>query len=137
MMLSGCEFQGFPIVSSLQEMHLVGYAGNPELLYAIRQAKHKTMSGSSSCLFLEPSDITELTKALDLRPWMDRTPFTLHPRYPISLVLEMFKKLGLRYVLITKRGKLCGIITKKDLLRHLQFIKEPIKYAETEFRETG
>jgi len=32
----------------------------------------------------------------------------------------MFKKLGLRYVLVSQRGVLSGIITKKDILQHIR-----------------
>jgi signal-transduction protein with cAMP-binding, CBS, and nucleotidyltransferase domain len=39
---------------------------------------------------------------------------------PVSLVFDMFKKLGLRYILVAHRGVLNGIITKKDILQHIQ-----------------
>lgn len=32
----------------------------------------------------------------------------------------MFKKLGLRYLLVSQRGLLLGVITKKDILQHIQ-----------------
>nr|VZI53476.1 unnamed protein product [Spirometra erinaceieuropaei] len=38
----------------------------------------------------------------------------------METVLDFFRKLGLRQVLVTKNGRLLGIITKKDVLRHLQ-----------------
>ena len=37
----------------------------------------------------------------------------------MNTVFEMFKKLGLRYVLITDRGVLMGVVTKKDILQHI------------------
>ena len=139
-MLSESGYQGFPIVSSLQEMYLVGYAGKAELLYAIKRAKDSLMSGNSICLFSEHPPVSDTDVTLDLRPWMDSTPFTLHPRYPMGLVLEVFKKLGLRSVLITRRGKLCGLITKKDLLHHLNCLNDPMgRYSPVGVwdRETG
>jgi len=33
------------------------------------------------------------------------------------IATELFKKLGLRYVLVSHHGKLVGIITKKDMLQ--------------------
>ena len=44
----------------------------------------------------------------------------------MDMVTEVFKKLGLRYVLITHSGSggLFGMITKKDVLRHLSSLME-------------
>ncbi len=125
MMLSGSEHQAFPIVSSFQEMQLVGFAGKAELLHAINCAKLDGIPSDAACLFSELTEFSDANHILDLRRWMDSTPFTIHPRLPMILVLEIFKKLGLRSVLITRRGKLCGIITKKDLLHHLNFLNDP------------
>jgi chloride channel 3/4/5 len=125
MMLSGSEQQAFPIVTSLQEMQLVGYAGKAELLHAINRAKLEAIPSDAACLFIDPQRFSDASSILDLRPWMDSTPFTIHPRLPMTLVLEIFKKLGLGSVLVTRRGKLCGIITKIDLLHHLNFLNDP------------
>ncbi len=38
---------------------------------------------------------------------------------PTLTVVEVFRRMGIRYALITHRARLTGIITKKDLLRHL------------------
>lgn len=51
---------------------------------------------------------------------VDTQPITLSPDSSVDMVLEMFKKLGLRYALIVEHGKLRGIVTKKDLIRHTQ-----------------
>ena len=37
----------------------------------------------------------------------------------VDVVIDMFRKLGLRYVLVTAQGELVGIITKKDLLKFI------------------
>jgi chloride channel 3/4/5 len=56
---------------------------------------------------------------MDLRSWVDQTPITVHPNFPIEMVAELFKKMGLRYILVTQNGKLKGLITKKDILKKL------------------
>ena len=38
---------------------------------------------------------------------------------PMPTVVEVFRRMGIRYALITQRGRLMGIVTKKDVLRHL------------------
>jgi chloride channel 3/4/5 len=58
---------------------------------------------------------------LRLKKIMDLAPMALSDQTPMEIVIDMFKKLGLRQVLITKNGRLLGIITRKDILR---FMKE-------------
>lgn len=35
----------------------------------------------------------------------------------METIIDMFRKLGLRQVLVTQRGRLLGIINKKDILK--------------------
>lgn len=42
---------------------------------------------------------------------------TVTDQTPMETVIDMFRKLGLRQVLVTKNGHLLGIITKKDVSR--------------------
>jgi chloride channel 3/4/5 len=118
--LNSSSYQGFPVVSSLQEMRLIGYTGKAELLYALEKARSKNeTSASTPVYFSEELPIASPSTFVDLRPWMESTPFTVTPKFPLIMVVELFKKMGLRYALVTKRGKLIGLITKKDLLRHI------------------
>ena len=34
-------------------------------------------------------------------------------------VIELFRRMGMRFCLVTEKGRLVGIITKKDVLRHI------------------
>jgi chloride channel 3/4/5 len=44
---------------------------------------------------------------------------------PMNTVFDMFKKLGLRYILVMdQHGRLIGIITKKDILYHLEHLQK-------------
>ncbi|OMJ16520.1 H(+)/Cl(-) exchange transporter 5 [Smittium culicis] len=54
---------------------------------------------------------------VDLRPYMDHSPITVFPDSPIDLVIDIFRQLGIRYVLVAKNRVLYGIITKKDVLK--------------------
>lgn len=68
---------------------------------------------------MPPTVATDSPEELDFRSWVDQTPITVHPNFPIEMVAELFKKMGLRYILITQNGKLKGLITKKDILKKL------------------
>ncbi|KAJ3210704.1 hypothetical protein HDU67_005079 [Dinochytrium kinnereticum] len=121
-LLHNTKFKGFPIVNS--KMNLIGYAGRAELRFAIGSFKKLlTTTGSTPIFFSDPPDGVDPTGYLDMRPWIEVTPSTVPPHFPIGICVEMFKKMGSRYVLITSNGRLLGIITKKDLLRHVMLVK--------------
>lgn len=46
---------------------------------------------------------------------MDQTPITLNSESSLQLAVNMFQRLGLRYLLFVQRGALKGLLTKKDL----------------------
>eukprot|EP00127_Corallochytrium_limacisporum_P004427 Clim_evm5s162 gene=Clim_evmTU5s162 len=64
---------------------------------------------------------------LDLHHSVDPRPMILTSQASMETVVEMFRKLGLRYVLIEENGRLAGIITKKDLLRFIHTDAQVIK----------
>jgi chloride channel 3/4/5 len=68
---------------------------------------------------------------LDFKSWIDQTPVTVSPKCPMEIVLELFRKLGLRYVLVTYQGRLEGLLTKKDLLAHLQQVRGEVPEGVT------
>ncbi len=47
-------------------------------------------------------------------------PMTITDHTPMETVIDMFRKLGLRQVLVTTNGRLLGIITKKDILHYMK-----------------
>ncbi|GAA5991112.1 hypothetical protein JCM10908_006541 [Rhodotorula pacifica] len=56
---------------------------------------------------------------LSLVPWMDEIPVSLSEDTPMEVVVQMFLRLGLRFVLLTRYGTLRGILTKRDLHEHI------------------
>ena len=56
---------------------------------------------------------------LDLGSWVDPTPLMVQPELDLEVVAEMFKSLGPRVILVCKNGQLQGLVTIKDLIRHL------------------
>ncbi|KAJ3013322.1 glycerol ethanol, ferric requiring protein [Thoreauomyces humboldtii] len=55
-------------------------------------------------------------KLLQLSSFLDRSPLFVHPKMSVELVMDLFKKLGPRYIVVQYQGKLKGLITKKDIL---------------------
>ncbi|KAG8833649.1 glycerol ethanol, ferric requiring protein [Serendipita sp. 399] len=56
---------------------------------------------------------------LRLDPWVNQTPITVGPQMPLETVVQMFKRLGPRVILVEKVGTLIGLITVKDVLRFI------------------
>ena len=46
---------------------------------------------------------------------MDQTPITLNANSSFQLAVNMFQRLGLRYLLFVDRGAFRGLLTKKDI----------------------
>ncbi|KAI6083796.1 chloride channel protein [Hypoxylon rubiginosum] len=134
------KYQGFPIVEDLNTRVLVGYIGRTELRYAIdrlRRERAITLSPEARCTFSPPpapSAVTPITPtvtisntadyatssatSVDFSRYVDATPVTVHPRLPLETVMELFRKIGPRVILIEHHGKLTGLVTVKDCLKY-------------------
>lgn len=131
--------QGFPIVENAVSMILVGHIGRTELRYAIDRAKREQMvSPHAKCYFNSDPDRdpvqtpsasgpavnfdniaeTSTLMSVDLSKFVDMTPISVHPRLPLETIMELFKKLGPRVILVEYRGRLTGLVTVKDCLKY-------------------
>lgn len=153
-MLSDNKFQGFPIVEDRTSKTLVGYIGRTELRYAIDRARsERLISPRARCVFnkeaaeasvarrasLSQARAAETFDAIqnsvgagvvDFSRYVDHTPLTVHPRLPLETVMEIFKKMGPRVIVVEHRGRLTGLVTVKDCLKY-QFKVEAEENALT------
>ncbi|KAF9893738.1 hypothetical protein FE257_009908 [Aspergillus nanangensis] len=110
-------YRGFPVVIDISNPVLLGYISRNELSFALKASTSpadRELSGGTQVFFAhEP--FADPTETLDLRPWMDQTPITLNSGSTFLIVLRMFRRLGLRYVLFADKGVLKGLLTKKDV----------------------
>src|SRR5579859_6656840 len=66
-----------------------------------------------------PTDMPfEPMSSLDFGQYIDSTPIAIHPHLPLETVMEMFKKLGPRVILVELRGRVAGLVTVKDVLKY-------------------
>lgn len=128
------KYQGFPITES--DRTLVGYIGRTELRYAIARVKReRSLSPRAKCTFAaargnghQPATAPStpsitvhadpMSSYIDLSRFVDSTPVTVHPRLPLDTVMELFRKIGPRVILIEYHGKLDGLVTVKDCLKY-------------------
>lgn len=137
-LLKESTFSGFPVVEDPKSKILLGYIGRTELRYAIdRTNREGLLSPNAKCLFTPqeslavqtplsamPSvtfdDIAESSgiQTVDFSRFVDPTPIAVHPRLPLETVMELFKKMGPRVILVEYRGRLAGLVTVKDCLKY-------------------
>ncbi|KAL7271131.1 glycerol ethanol, ferric requiring protein [Rhizina undulata] len=121
--LENTTYQGFPIVQDRNSKLLLGYINRTELKYAIDRAKRPNPPSPTTPCFFTPSSLPPSSTTLDFSRFIDPTPLTVHPRLALETVMEIFKKVGPRVVLVEHRGRLSGVVTRKDVLR-FQFVVE-------------
>ncbi|KAJ5112650.1 hypothetical protein N7532_000695 [Penicillium argentinense] len=116
-MLANSTYRGFPVISETSTPTLLGYITRNELSYALKYSTSPTnrnLTGEAQVFFTH-QPFADPVETLDLRPWMDQTPITLNSNISFLIVLRMFQRLGLRYVLFANKGILQGLLTKKDV----------------------
>jgi len=122
------KYTGYPIVTTRDELCIVGFISREELRSGLEQAinKREGVDENTPCYFGSAIEVQKAAERhsqsifVDFSPWIDDTPIQVSSSTPLNLVFDMFKKLGLRYVLVSQRGVLLGVITKKDILQHIQ-----------------
>ncbi|KAG2413299.1 hypothetical protein HFD88_002488 [Aspergillus terreus] len=110
-------YRGFPVVTDTSNPILLGYISRNELSFALKYSSSpadRELSGETQVFFAH-QPFADPTETLDLRPWMDQTPITLNSGTSFLIVLRMFRRLGLRYVIFADKGVLKGLLTKKDV----------------------
>jgi chloride channel 3/4/5 len=132
------KYQGYPIVEDMPSRTLIGYIGRTELRYAIDRARRANLIAPNAQCFFTPSTTRSTTTlsatvpavsfdtmaatagqmSVDFSRFIDPTPLSVHPRLPLETVMELFKKIGPRVILIDYRGKLTGLVTVKDCLKY-------------------
>lgn len=153
------KYRGYPVISSQHDPVLLGYISRTELEFALQLATKSTSPASQNSnlqspfshnyhhlrrqyplpssthvhLLHDPS--ADPSTSLDLRPWMDQTPLTLSVSSRFQLAVDMFQKLGLRYLLFVDKGRLNGLCTKKDVWWVIEGMGERWKERDALHRE--
>merc|ERR1711991_373244 len=55
----------------------------------------------------------------DLTPFATTTPISIPPTTRLNTIINLFRTLGIRVCVIAKRGRVCGVVTKKDVLEFM------------------
>ncbi|XP_057394096.1 H(+)/Cl(-) exchange transporter 5 isoform X2 [Balaenoptera acutorostrata] len=121
--ISETTYSGFPVVVSRESQRLVGFVLRRDLIISVENARKKQdgVVSTSVIYFTEHSPPMPPYTPPTLKLWniLDLSPFTVTDLTPMEIVVDIFRKLGLRQCLVTHNGRLLGIITKKDVLKHI------------------
>ncbi|KAF8160682.1 Cl-channel protein [Crassisporium funariophilum] len=148
-LLSSTNYKGFPIVSSDGALTLVGYIDRSEMRYVLEKArKNRGRLANTPCLFnarhSDHDDIdlapevheddedeeyfapTTAGEGIQFWPWVNKvgfpscpTPMTVSPDLPLEIVMQFFKRMGPRTILVEDHGVLSGLVTVKDVLKFI------------------
>uniref|UniRef100_A0A671MFC5 Chloride channel protein n=1 Tax=Sinocyclocheilus anshuiensis TaxID=1608454 RepID=A0A671MFC5_9TELE len=122
-LIKDTDYNGFPVVVSHESERLIGFVQRRDLILAIKSARQKQDGVVSNSVVHFTEDAPQIPASnpqpLKLRRILNLSPFTVTDHTPMETVVDIFRKLGLRQCLVTRSGRLLGIITKKDVLRHM------------------
>lgn len=106
------------------DMVLQGYIAQQELEYGLREIGQAFPEDAEARLLGHPTAIDEEAE-FDLSNFVDRTPVTISSKAPMELAVELFTKVGIRYLCLTEEGtgKLVGFVIKKRVVRWLDGLK--------------
>lgn len=78
----------------------------------------ESSSSSSAPAAATSSSSSSSSNFINFSRYVDTTPVSAHPRLPLETVMELFRKIGPRVILIEYHGKLMGLVTVKDCLKY-------------------
>ena len=117
----------------VQDHMLQGYLAQGELEFGLTklgEAWESSSSTNSSKIRLlgqaEEGEAAGEGESLDLSSFVDRTPLSICAKAPMEYAVEMFGKLGLRYLCVVEEGsgRVVGVVIKKRLVVWLEELKE-------------
>jgi chloride channel 3/4/5 len=99
------------LISGSKVKYLQGYIAQGELVHGLANI---TSEHSSDLEVRVLGDAQESDEA-NISAFVDRTPVSVCAQAPMEYVVEMFGKLGLRYLMVTEEGSggLVGVVIKK------------------------
>ncbi|EIM81266.1 voltage-gated chloride channel [Stereum hirsutum FP-91666 SS1] len=138
--LSETTVKGLPVVSNDGNRTMMGYVGRMELRYVIEQARrlqdlppdmicsftpdtsseqdaHWSAVGIDEDLAANIIFSTSTPGLLKLWPWVNQAPLTVSSQLPLEIVMQLFKRMGPRVILVEDYGSLVGLVTVKDVLQ--------------------
>ncbi|GAA5876803.1 hypothetical protein JCM16303_006290 [Sporobolomyces ruberrimus] len=133
-LLGSTKCQGFPVVKSRNDLTLLGDISRKDLKIAIEKAQDSHLiPPDAPCLFC-PQEAGVLSSEenrnhpdewdggeegfVDFTSFVNQTPLTVSPKQPLEFVMQLFRRMGPRVILIERFGVLVGLVSVKDCLKY-------------------
>lgn len=114
-------FHGFPIIDNPTDRLVTGFIARSDLELEIEKASEQSREGATRCHFSREPPPFPAPHHMDFSTYVEKYPVQVRPSMPVDRIMGLFQALGLRYVLCcSPRGRILGLIKKKDLLVYLQ-----------------
>eukprot|EP00049_Salpingoeca_infusionum_P000803 m.42478 g.42478 ORF g.42478 m.42478 type:complete len:791 (-) comp10693_c0_seq2:209-2581(-) len=149
-LLDATSFNGYPLVNNNHERLLVGYITRKDLLAEIdsfasdpdiTSASHVVFETDESGIFAIPQEnaipraaggrhqaherysrqVQDQQSVIDFSGIVQPLLSVPH-NLPVSGVVDLFRRIGTREIAIVNAGKIVGLLTKKDIIRHLESV---------------
>lgn len=107
-------FRGYPIVESNELQCIAGYVSRSDIDYVL--GTHFDTDQNTLCTFFDlPDDALDVVSFASVVNW---SPISVTRDTSLEYVLDVFIRLGPRFLLVADGAKLLGLITRKDMLRY-------------------
>jgi AGAP005777-PA len=107
-LLKNSEHNGYPVIVSKESQYLVGFVLRKDLHMALSRAKIMSELYENTKVIFNSQPEVGLSDSgshtLNLKRIVDFAPITITDQTPMEVVVDMFRKLGLRQVLVTHNG---------------------------------
>jgi len=145
-LMASADVKGFPVVAAADgPKKFIGFIDRTEIRYVLERVRNtREIHWDTPCIFSPPDSDTEsidmdpnpslgveeefqegfFTSTLsehgiNFSPWVNRIPMTVSPQLPLEIVMQLFKRMGPRVILVEDHGILVGLVTVKDVLRFI------------------
>ncbi|EDV19344.1 uncharacterized protein TRIADDRAFT_33732 [Trichoplax adhaerens] len=120
-LMQECPYQGYPLVYSSESQQLIGFITRKDLKHRLDFAleTNSNITVESKVYFSDKIPAQHDPSPLLLKEIVDLTPLQVTLETSFDTVLDIFRMLGTRKVLVIHKGRVMGLITKKDILRHI------------------
>lgn len=112
-LLKSSSHNGYPVIVSEESQYLVGFVLRKDLIIALNSTKESMeVFERSLVVFNEPRNPASSSTwpsnghppSINLKRIVDFSPVTITDQTPMETVIDMFRKLGLRHLLVTHNG---------------------------------
>jgi len=121
--LSGAKYGGYPITMSADDSTFLGYiytkAAKEHLQRLLNTNEASADTPVSFVKFIERPRMPP-PNAVDLSALVDEGVLCVPPEMPAAQLHSIFRNLGIKLILCTKKAKVVGMITKKSFIKHIE-----------------